>query len=107
MDDQEELEPMEEEEFLPEPRPEGWATAERTTAQPVFVDVGRGGQPAPVNVGDPFPQTIERLSDEANYGGWFRVWLNGNEIVEPEDAPATIEEGMRIAITSYDKVGAA
>ena len=70
----------------------------------VPVDVGRG-QVINVRVGSPFVATLEELAERANYGGFFRIYLNGNEIPEPSDAPATIESGMRIAITSYDKVG--
>jgi hypothetical protein len=72
----------------------------------VPVDVGRGGQVVNVRAGSPFVETLERLADQANYGGYYKVYLNGNEVVNPSDAPATIESGMRIAITSYDKVGA-
>jgi hypothetical protein len=70
----------------------------------VPVDVGRG-QVINVRVGSPFVATLEELAERANYGGFFRIYLNGSEIPEPSDAPATIESGMRIAITSYDKVG--
>ncbi len=76
-------------------------------AQPretVPIDVGRG-EPIEVPVGSPFRETVERLSDQAHYGGYFRVFLNGSEVVNPEDAPETVEAGMRIAITSYDKPG--
>jgi len=70
----------------------------------VPVDVGRG-QIVNVRVGSPFVATLEELADRANYGGFFRIYLNGGELPEPANAPATIESGMRIAITSYDKVG--
>jgi len=79
----------------------GWT---QPTGQPIFVDVGRGAT-SEVPSGSPFATTIERLADEAHYGGYYRVFLNGSEVINPEDAPATIESGMRIAITSYDKVG--
>ena len=81
--------------------PQGWAQA---TGQPIFVDVGRG-QTVEVPAGSPFASTVERLADEAHYGGYFRVFLNGSEVINPEDSPQVIESGMRIAITSYDKVG--
>ena len=83
--------------------PEEFGASARGGAR-VPVDVGRGSV---VNVpaGSPFFETIERLADEANYGGFYRVYLNSSEIPEPSSAPATIEPGMRIAITSYDKVG--
>ena len=74
-------------------------------ADRVMVDVGRGSNPVPVNVGEPFVPTMERLADEYNYGGFYRVFLNGSELVNPEDAPETFEAGMRVAITPYDKVG--
>lgn len=95
-EDEEEVTPEEEEE--PET---GWA---REGAQPIFVDTGRG-QTAEVQPGAPFEETMNRLADEAHYGGYFRVFLNGSEVINPEDAPETIEPGMRLAITSYDKVG--
>jgi hypothetical protein len=71
----------------------------------VPVDIGRGGQIVNVRAGSPFVETLERLADQANYGGYYKVYLNGSEVINPLDAPATIESGMRIAITSYDKVG--
>lgn len=86
----------------PEPRHE-WA-ADQRPAQPIFVDTGRGAA-VEVAPGSPFVTTLERLADEHNYGGYFRIFLNGNEVVNPENSPETIEPGMRIAITSYDKVG--
>ena len=104
MDDEErdELEDEEaDEDYTP---PARWATPERTAGQPIFVDVGRG-QTIQVNAGDPFEATLTRLADEAHYGGFYRVYVNGSEIINPEDSPATIEPGMRLAITAYDKVG--
>lgn len=76
----------------------------------VPVDVGRGGQTVNVRVGSPFVATLEELADRANYGGYYRVYLargaeQMQEVRNPSDAPDTIESGMRIAITSYDKVG--
>ena len=70
----------------------------------VHIETGRG-LTAEVQAGAPFQETIERVADEAHYGGYFRVFLNGEEIINPDEAPATIEPGMRLAITSYDKVG--
>ena len=78
----------------------------RVNVEQVFVDTGRGNA-VPVPVGSPFVQTLERLAEEAHYGGYFRIFLNGGEVVNPEDSPQAIEGGQRIAITSYDKVGAA
>jgi len=70
----------------------------------VFVDVGRG-EPVEVPVGAPFVETLDRLAEQAHYGGDYRVFLNGSEVLYIEEAPATVEEGQRIAITSYDKPG--
>ena len=70
----------------------------------VSVDVGRGAV-VDVAVGSPLVNTLEELARNAHYGGFFRVFINGSEMVNPEDAPDNIEAGMRIAITSYDKVG--
>ena len=92
----------EEEEATEAPR--AWAEEAREQVQPIFVDVGRG-QTVEVAPGSPFEATTNRLADEAHYGGYFRVFLNGGEVINPEDAPETVESGMRIAITSYDKVG--
>ena len=86
------------------PTADGFAHGTDTT-QPIFVETGRG-EAVPVNAGDPFFATVSAIADRANYGGYFRVFLNGEEIVNPEEAPDTIEPGMRIAVTSYDKVGA-
>lgn len=85
-------------------RPAWAGNAPRQPARSVFIDTGRG-QTAEVHVGDAFQPTIERLADEAHYGGFFRVFLNGTEIEEPGQAPETILEGQRISITAYDKVG--
>ena len=96
--------PEAEEEPTPETREGEWGgevTAEEGT---VHIETGRG-QTAEVQVGSPFGESIERVADEAHYGGYFRVFLNGEEILNPEEAPDKIEAGMRIAITSYDKVG--
>lgn len=70
----------------------------------VWVDVGRG-DPVEVPVGIPFVETLDRLAEQAHYGGDYRVFLNGSEIIYIEEAPTTIEAGMRLAITSYDKPG--
>lgn len=71
----------------------------------VGIDVGRG-QAVSAAVGADFVNTVEKIARDAHYGGYFRVFVNGNEVVNPGDSPEKIEEGMRIAITSYDKVGA-
>lgn len=82
----------------------GFGQDQRSESQPIYVETGRG-QAVEVQPGSPFIPTVERIADEANYGGWFRVYLNGEEIVNPADSPEVIEPGMRITITSYDKVG--
>jgi len=94
-------EPEEPGEF--EEAPGGWG-AEIAVGGSVYIETGRG-QTAQVQAGTPFKEAIERVADEFHYGGYFRVFLNGSEIVDPDDAPQTIEPGMRIALTSYDKVG--
>jgi len=81
-----------------------WADRTTQPAQVVYVETGRG-HATEVQAGAPFVETVERLADEAHYGRFFRVFLNGDEIINPDDAPQTIEPGMRIALTSYDKVG--
>ena len=77
---------------------------EATGGGSIHIEVGRGNT-AEVQVGAPFQETIERIAEEAHYGGYFRVFRNGEEILEPTDAPETIQQGDRLAITSYDKVG--
>ena len=87
--------------WTPPPR---WAEQAAHPQGSVFIETGRG-QTAEVQVGAPFQETIERVAEDAHYGGFFRVYLNGEEIVRPNEAPATIEAGQRITLTSYDKVG--
>jgi len=70
----------------------------------IFIDTGRG-QAVEVQEGAPFQETVERVANEANYGGWFKVFLNGEELQDPSEAPDKLELGMRVAVTSYDKVG--
>ena len=94
-------EEMEEEEEM-EDSPGGWTPD--VPSGSVFIETGRG-QTAEVQAGAPFAETVDRVAEEAHYGGYFRVFLNGEEILEPSEAPDTIEPGMRISITSYDKVG--
>lgn len=81
-----------------------WGGEAQPEGGSVHIETGRGAT-AEVQVGAPFGETIERIADEAHYGGYFRVFLNGDELLDPNEAPETIESGMRIAITSYDKVG--
>ena len=101
MDEDEVLSPVDEDEEQPD-SPSGWATEERTQAQPIYVDTGRG-RGVEVQAGSPFAATMERLADEAHYGGYFRVFVNGSEVINPEDSPGTIESGMRIALASYNR----
>lgn len=81
-----------------------WGGEAPAPADTVHIETGRG-QTAEVPVGAPFQETVERIADEAHYGGYFRVFLNGDEILDPSEAPEKVEAGMRIAVTSYDKVG--
>jgi len=101
-EDEGELEDVGEEESTPRTPLAARATRQ---AGSVFVDVGRG-DPIEVQTGSPFVETLDRLAGLAHYGGDYRVFLNGSEILYIEEAPATIEDGMRLAITSYDKPGA-
>lgn len=94
----------EEPEAAEEQPEEAWGGAAVPETGSVHIETGRG-QTAEVPVGSPFGETIERIADEAHYGGYFRVFLNGEEVLDPTEAPEKIEAGMRIAITSYDKVG--
>lgn len=76
----------------------------------VMVETGRNNSVAvPVRQADgtptPFGETVAAIAEEANYGGYYRVFLNGQELLLESDAPDNIEEGQRIGITSYDKVG--
>jgi len=103
-----EEEPEKEEEgYSDEPATSRTPICERATrpAGSVYVDVGRGQPPVEVPVGAPFVKILDRLAEQAHYGGDYRVFLNGSEVLYIEEAPATIEEGMRLAITSYDKPG--
>lgn len=70
----------------------------------IYIDTGRGTQ-VEAHVGDNFEEKVNYAADQVNYGGYFRVFINGVEVVDPTDAPPTIQKGMRIAITAYDKVG--
>jgi len=70
----------------------------------VNIETGRGDSIS-AEVGTSFVAAVEAAASQANYGGYFRVFLNGAEIIDPDAAPATIEAGMRIQITSFDKVG--
>ena len=69
-------------------------------AKTVFIGTDRG-EITQVQVGEPFVRAIRQVAEEAHYEGCFRVYLNGDELPNPEDAPTAIEAGMGIAITSY------
>jgi len=99
----EEAEKAEETQYTPYTPPGRWADHAAHPEESVFIETGRG-QAIEVQVGAPFAETIEHLADEAHYGGFFRVFLNGEELIEPEESPTTIEPRMRIVITSYDKL---
>lgn len=53
--------------------------------------------------GADFAETIIAAAREAGLGK-FRVFLNDSEI-DPEDAPETIEAGMRIKLTPFEVAG--
>lgn len=82
----------------------GWQNPNARPNQTVFIETGRNNS-VEVPVGSPFQPTIERLAEDAHYGGYFRVYVNGTEVVNPEESPATVEADARISITSFDKVG--
>jgi len=67
---------------------------------------------AEVEAGAPFAETVKRVADEKEVGARdseghrnFRVILGGTEIVDPEQAPATIEEGAELVLFPFDKAG--
>ena len=86
------------------PNPETFGGPDRNQGN-VSVEVGRGGQHVEVAVGDDFVNTIEGIARDYNYGGYYRVFVNGSELADPDAAPDKFEAGMRVSITSYDKVG--
>jgi len=77
----------------------------------VMVETGRG-MAVQAQVGVPFESTIDAIAERANYGGDYRVFINGSEILSPTEIPLdasgqpNIQAGQRIAITAYDKPGA-
>jgi hypothetical protein len=70
----------------------------------IFIDTGRG-QAVEAHVGENFEAAVNRAAEQVHYGGYFKVFLNGSEVVNPSEAPQTVQPGQRIAITAYDKVG--
>lgn len=92
----------EDEEYAPEPV-RRWAE-DRQPEAVVHVETGRGNA-VDVPVGSPFIDTIYRIAEDVHYGGDFRVYLNGSLLLDEADAPETVEAGMRIALTPYDKPG--
>jgi hypothetical protein len=87
---------------LPEQQRPRWQGEQ--AQETVMVETGRGNA-VEVPVGAPFEQTITRIAQDAHYGRFFRVYLNGEAVLSPDEAPATIEKDARIAITAYDKAG--
>jgi hypothetical protein len=83
----------------------GWPAYNLIPAEQVYVETGRNTPPVPVPAGAPFSDSVNRIAEQANYGGYFRVFLNGSEIVDPNQAPPTVQPGMRIVLTAFDKVG--
>jgi len=58
-----------------------------------------------VKVGAPFSESIhQRASFDGIY--WFNVYVNGRNIPDEKEAPATIEKGMVILIIHEDADGA-
>ncbi len=84
-------------------QPQGLQLGRETST--VYVETGRN-KSVSVAVGSPFVETITRIAKQANYGDSCRVFLNGEEVINPaEMAGRTIEAGMRIALATYDKPG--
>lgn len=61
------------------------------------------GSDIQLNPGDEFVPAVKSVAADAEMGK-FRLFLNGNEI-SPNDAPSTIEEGMKLEIRPYDVAG--
>ena len=73
---------------------------------PDYVAVDTGGRIAVrIAVGSNFAEEVQRVANEANFGGFYKVYLNDSELEHIEDAPEKVEPGMRIAIAPYDKAG--
>ena len=76
----------------------------------VMVETGRN-KAVPAPVGANLDDTIDQIAERANYGGDYRVFINGSEILNATEYPRdidgnqVIQAGMRIAITAYDKPG--
>ena len=91
------------EDFVPA-QPAGWRRGDAETNETVMIETGRNTT-MEAHVGDNFVVACDRVGEAAGYGGYWKVYLNGNEVLNPDDAPELIESGMRIALTPYDKVG--
>ncbi len=74
----------------------GWDT-EATTAT---IQTPQGEKT--VQIGEVFSEAIKRLARELGYGH-FRVYVNEDEILSPEDAPETIDADDEIKLTPEDK----
>jgi len=77
----------------------------------VMVETGRGNAIA-VDIGAPVEETLDRIANQCNYGGDYRVFLQGTELLEPGEIPfdpqthrQTFQAGQRWSITAYDKPG--
>ena len=103
MEEERTNEDREEAEETQDTPPVRWADHAAHPEESVFVETGRG-EAVEVQAGAPFAETVEHLADQAHYGGYFRVFLNGSEILNPAESPQILEPGMRVVITSYDKV---
>ena len=76
----------------------------------VFVETGRGNA-VEVNIGADVESTLDNIADQCNYGGDYRVFLNANEILDPNEIPTdehgnkAFQAGQRWSLTAYDKPG--
>jgi hypothetical protein len=67
-----------------------------------FIEIN--GARIEVEPGTSFGSRIVAAARDAGYGK-FRVFLNGNEITDPKDAPEIFNEGDYVAVTAYDVAG--
>lgn len=56
-----------------------------------------------LNPGDNFVSAVKSVARQSRMGK-FRLYLDGSE-VDPDTAPSTIEEGMKLEIRPYDEAG--